>query len=109
MKKLFAKYPIVKDILVSYMYSLLYSCVFVGVIFGVLELTGLYRKLERVLDLKYNSPFILIPLYGFATIAILSFVIGFLLYFYKYKRSKAKSTFYKTYSNILYEKQSDKE
>jgi hypothetical protein len=54
--------------------------------------------------LKYNSPFVLVPLYGFVALAILCFFIGFIVYFYKYKRTKTRGKFYKIFSNILNEK-----
>ena len=50
---------------------------------------------------RYNSPFVIIPIFAFAALAILCFVIGFLLYFHKYKRTKSKSKFNKALSNIL--------
>ncbi len=104
MKKVLEKHPIVKYVIQSYLYFLLYSCLGLGFIFGILQITGFYSQLETALDLKYNSPFVLIPLYGSAIIAILCLVIGVLLYFHKYKRSKMKSVFYKSFSKILIEK-----
>lgn len=104
MKKIFEKYPIVRYIIGSYVKFFLQAFVFFAVVFAALLFTGLYAQLESTLDLKYDSLFILVPLYGFAALAVLCFFIGFLMYFYKYKRSKVKSMFYKTFSSILNEK-----
>lgn len=87
----------------SYVKTLLISLVGFATVFAILELTGVYSGIESALDLKYNSPFVLAPLYGFVILSILCFFIGFLIYFYKYKRSKTKGKFYKIFSNILNE------
>jgi len=104
MKKLLEKYVIAKYILSSYVKTLIISLVVFTALFAILKFTDLYADIENALNLQYNSPFILVPLYGFATLAVLSFFIGFLVYFYKYKRPKTKSTFYKAFSEILNEK-----
>lgn len=109
MKKLLEKYLIVKYIFESYVKIFLCSVVFFTVLFAVLNFTGIYTQLESALDLKYNSPFVLVPLYGFAALAVICFVIGILLFLYKYKRNKTKSVFYKTFINILYEKPMDEQ
>lgn len=106
MKKIFEKYPIFKYVLSSYIKFTLCAGAFIAALFAVLKLTGLYEKLETILDLKYNSPFVLVPLYGFAALAILCFLVGALLYFHKYKRAKSNSVFYKTFSTVLKEKSS---
>lgn len=104
MKKLLEKYVIVNYIIGSYVKTFVISLVSISVVFAILKFTGLYTVIERTLDLKYDSPFVLVPLYGFITLAILCFFIGFLVYFYKYKRSRIKGKFYKVFSNILNEK-----
>lgn len=104
MKNLLEKYVIVKYIMGSYVKTLIISLGVITSVFVILKFTGLYASIERALDLKYNSPFILVPLYGFAALSILCFFIGFLVYFYKYKRPKTKGTFYKFFSNILNQK-----
>lgn len=104
MRKLLEKYVIVKYIMGSYLKTLLISLGGFTAVFAILKLAGVYAAIESALDLKYNSPFVLAPLYGFAALAILCFFIGFLVYFYKYKRSKTKGTFYKIFSNILNQK-----
>jgi len=45
--------------------------------FAVLKFTGWYAGIESALDLQYNSPLILVPLYGFAVLAVLCFFVGF--------------------------------
>lgn len=107
MKKVFEKYPVLRYIIESFVKSFLCSLGVFTLIFGVLELTGRYARLESVLDLKYDSPFVLVPLFGFAVLTVLCLVIGIMLYFYRYKRSKSRSTFYKVFSCILNEKQTD--
>ena len=107
MKKLFEKYPVLRYIVESFVKFFLCSLVVFTLIFGVLEFTGIYAWLERALNLKYNSPFVLAPLFGFAILTVLCLVIGIILYFYKYKRPKLRSTFYKAFSCILNETQTD--
>jgi hypothetical protein len=104
MKRLLEKYVIAKYILISYVKTFLISSVIFAAVFVILKLTGLYTDIENALNLQYNSPFILVPLYSFAALAILCFFIGFLVYFYKYKRAKTKSRFYRVFSEILNEK-----
>lgn len=104
MRKLLEKYPILKYVISSYVKVVLGAGVLIGALFAVLQLTGLYEKLETILDLKYNSPFVLVPMYGFAILSILCFFVGALLYFHKYKRAKSKSIFYQAFSNVLKEK-----
>ncbi len=103
MKKIFEKYLIFKYIVSSYIKCLLGSLAIFMAIFAVLAFSGLYARIESALDLKYNSPFVLVPLYGFIGLSFLCLFIGLLMYFYKYKRSKTKGTFYKTFSNIINE------
>lgn len=101
MKNILKNHPIIRHLIHSYLISFLIIGFSFVILYGILQLTGVYPDIERALDLKYNSPFIIIPLYGFAALAVLCFVIGFLLYFYKYKRSKRHSKFHKELSRIL--------
>jgi hypothetical protein len=101
MKKFFEKYVLAKYIVNSFLKTLIISLFVFPAIFFVLYYTGLYFRLETALDLKYNSPFVLIPLWSSIALALLCFFIGCLMYFYKYKRSKSKSKFYATFSNLL--------
>lgn len=101
MRKLLEKYPIFKYVISSYVKVVLSAGVLITALFAVLKFTGLYEKLETILDLKYNSPFVLVPLYGFAILSILCFFVGALLYFHKYKRAKSNSVFYQAFSGVL--------
>lgn len=99
--KLFNRAPILKYILVSFVKGFLIAALFLGAVFAALWFTGAYSELESILDLKYNSPFVLVPMYAFAALAVLCFFIGFLLWFHKYKRSKTRSSFGKAVSRVL--------
>ena len=101
MKKIFEKYLILQYVVRSYVIYLLCSLVLFSVLYIVLELTGVYSRLETALDLKYNSLFVLVPLYAFIGLSILCAFIGCLMYFYKYKRSRTRGTFHKSFSKIL--------
>lgn len=109
MKKIFEKYPLLRYILGSYVKTFLGTAVTVAALCAVLIPTGIYSRLESILDLKYNSPFVLGPLFGFAGMALICLLVGSLMYFIKYKRNRGRSTFYKSFSNILNEAQSDGE
>jgi len=84
--------------------ALLLSLAAFTLLFAALIPTGVYNRIESVLDLKYNSPFVLIPLYGFIALSGICFFIGFLLYYYKYKRSRSKGTFQEAFSKIISDK-----
>ena len=105
MKKILNKWldkvPILKYILSSFVKCFIISVPVLGIIFAVLSFTGVYSKLESILDLKYNSPFVLVPMFTFIALAVLCFFIGFLMYFHKYKRTKSKSKFREALSDIL--------
>jgi len=103
MKNPLDKYIVVKYVLSSYVKALLISVGIFTVGFAILEFSGLYYPVERALDLKYNSPFVIAPLYGLIALSFLCFFIGLLMYLYKYKRTKVKGTFYKAFSSILNE------
>ena len=101
MRKFLEKHPILKYVISSYIKVLLGGGLLMATLFAVLNFTGVYEKLETVLDLKYNSPLVLVPLYGFAILAILCFFVGALLYFHKYKRAKSKTAFYEAFNKIM--------
>ena len=97
----FDRVLILKYVLTSFAKWLIIGLVTFGLIFAVLSLAGLYGQVVSVLDLKYNSPFVLVPLYTFIALAIVCFIVGFLLYFHKYKRSGSTSKFNKAFKGIL--------
>jgi hypothetical protein len=100
-RKLFEKAPIVSYVLGSYVKALLISLAGFTAVFAILYFSGLYARIEGALDLKYNSPLVLAPMWGFLALSILCFFIGFLMYFYKYKRAKSKTAFHAALSNVL--------
>jgi hypothetical protein len=98
---LFDKAPIVGYVLISYVKALLIALAGFTVIFAGLYFTGIYAKIETALDLKYNSPIVLVLLWGCLGLAVVCFFVGFLMYFYKYKRSKSKNTFSAALAKVL--------
>lgn len=107
MKSFWEKNAIFRYIAGSFVkWFLIFICI-LGAVFFILKISGVYTLLETILNLKYNSPFVLIPLYGFAVLAVLSLVIGFLMYFHKYKRNKVKSKFYYSFNNVMKNKETD--
>jgi len=98
------RYPILKYIVFSFGKFFLYVLGTIIVIFPILYFTGLYSKVQNLLDLKYNSPFVMVPLFGCLALAVISFLVGALLYFHKYKRNKVKSVFSKNVGKVLVDK-----
>lgn len=99
-RHIFDRIPILQYIVSAFVKCFLMAVLALGTVFAVLWFTGVYTKLENVLDLKYDSPFILVPLFSFAALAVLCFFVGFLLYFHKYKRTKTKSRFQEALADI---------
>lgn len=89
------KVPIVKYVLVSFIKTFLITAVISGILYFVLWITQVYSRLETMLDLKYNSPIIAVPIWSFVALFVICLLVGFLMYFHKYKRGKAKTDFYK--------------
>jgi succinate dehydrogenase hydrophobic anchor subunit len=104
MKKFLEKHVLINYILVAFSKVFLISLVVMGVLFLVFQFTDLYEVLESRLDLKYNSPFVIVPMVGFLVLSLLSAFIGLLMYFYKYKRAKSKGNFSRALSQVLNEK-----
>lgn len=102
-RHIFDRIPILQYIVSAFVKCFLMAVLALGTVFAVLWFTGVYTKLENVLDLKYDSPFILVPLFSFAALAVLCFFVGFLLYFHKYKRTKTKSRFQEALVDIYKE------
>ena len=90
----FEKVPAAAYACTSFIKSFLAAAVFFIAIFVILWAAGIYAKLETALDLKYNSPIITAPMWAFAALSLVCLVVGFLLYFHKYKRGKIKTDFY---------------
>ena len=70
----------------------------------ILKAVGKYSALESRLDLKYDSPWLTVPMAAALALALIALVIGLILYFYKYKRSRTKSSFYNALKDIVNEK-----
>lgn len=70
-------------------------------LFGIGYATGIYEKIETALDLKYNSVFVTMPIILTAVMALICFLVGFLMYFHKYKRQKSKTLFGKRLRDVL--------
>lgn len=104
MKKIFKKQLLIKYVLGAFVKTLLISVLIIAVLFGLLKLLGVYTKIESMLDLKYNSPWILGPLVIAAALSLISFVVGLILYTYKYKRTIVKGEFYRALATELNEK-----
>lgn len=100
----FEKIPLLAYILVSFVKSFLIAAVLIAVVYCILWMTGIYSNFETALDLKYNSPIILAPMWVFVALFVVCFVVGFLMYFHKYKRTKTKTKFYNAVAPILNKK-----
>ncbi len=103
LKKFFEKHMLIHYVLNAFFKALLTSVLFFAVLFAVLQISGKYSAVENMLDLKYDSPWIIGPLLIAAALAVLSFIVGMILYLYKYKRSSYKGEFYKALSSALNE------
>ena len=88
----------------AFVKSFLIAAVSVLVFYCIFWVTGIYSKIETALDLKYNSPIILAPMWIFVALFVVCFVVGFLMYFHKYKREKTKTKFYNAVAPILNKK-----
>lgn len=97
----FMKVPVVAYVLKSFVVSLFIAGITAAVLFAILWKTGIYAKLEAALDLKYNSPIIVAPMWAFAALFLVCLMVGFLMYFHKYKRGKTKTDFYKAVAPAL--------
>ncbi|MDD5934983.1 MAG: hypothetical protein PUC65_05350 [Clostridiales bacterium] len=91
---IFEKIPIISYALIAFIKTFLIAVISIAVLYLILWKTGVYAILETALDLKYNSPIVIAPIYIFLALFIISFTIGFLMYFHRYKRRKSKSAFY---------------
>jgi len=92
---------IVKYIFVSYGKLLAVLAIAFPILVFILIRTGVYERLATALDLKYNSPIILVPVFGSIALAVICLFIGFLMYFYKYTRPRRRGAFYKAFSKLV--------
>ena len=100
----FEKIPVVALALISLIKSFLIAGITITVLFFILWVTGVYTKIEAALDLKYNSPIILAPMWTFVALFVLCLMVGFLMYFHKYKRGRLKTAFYNAIAPALSQK-----
>lgn len=103
-KKLFEKAPLLSQTLIAMIKAFVIAVVLFSIVYLVLWKTGIYAKIETALNLKYNSLFILIPMGAFAALCVVCFMVGVLMYFHKYKRSKGRTDFYKAIAPTLWKK-----
>lgn len=108
MKKLFKKIsagfhkvPVISYIVSSFIKSFFIAVGLVAVLYFIFWVTGIYASLETALDLKYNSPIVLVPMWAFIALFVLCFMVGFLMCFHKYKRGKSKTAFYSVVAPAL--------
>lgn len=100
--QLFSPLPLLLQyILIPFVLTVIPGAILAGLLYAVLALTGYYGKLENALDLKAGSPWILIPLFAALAGAVLSFLVGFLMYFHKYKRPVPKTNFNKNFAAVM--------
>ena len=79
----------------------------IALLFIVLFATGFYAHIEDSLNLKYDSLFILVPMFASLALALLCLFVGFLLYYHKYKRPKANSKFHLALMRVYAEVKTD--
>lgn len=93
--------PILAGALIMFLKTLVIAAVAAVVLFLLLWGTGVYDKLETALDLKYNAPELLVPMWTLLALCVLCMVSGMLMYFHKYKRSVTKTAFYEAVAPAL--------
>lgn len=98
---IFEKMPIVAYILNSFIRCFLIVSGLLAVLFAMSWLTGIYAILETRLDLKYNSPIIIALMCIVAVPFVISFLLGFVMYIYKYKRRRKQTEFFKAVAPAL--------
>lgn len=101
MKRLVEKYPVIRYMLLSYIISFGAFGVFMAVLIGILNLTGLYSSLETALDIKYNSVYVNGPIWLFLALALGAFLVACLMYFHKYRRTKHRTVFSRAFSELM--------
>lgn len=103
MRKLLERYPIAQYVAGMFIRTFIIALGLFVVLFAILQLTGVYAQIESALDLKYSSPFVVVPLWAFLALAVLCLFVGLLIYFHQYKRALVKTTFGSAFTGILEE------
>lgn len=93
MKALIEKVPFVSDAVKSFVQTFLIGLAAVVASIALLWVTGVYKKLEAALDLKHNSPIVMVPLWVMIAGFAICVFVGLLMFFHKYKRSKSSTVF----------------
>lgn len=100
-KAFFEKRPLLSNTLKTTLITFVVTGAVMAVLYLVLWATKVYPKLQTALDLKYNAPAIFVPMCIFAALSAVCWVVGALMYFHKYKRSKTKTAFYKALAPVF--------
>ena len=101
LQKLLDRVPAIpRYILSSFIPWLILTAIVLSLLFTIFYFTGLYTTLENALDLKAKSPWVLVPLIVAAAGTVLCFLLGSLMFFYKYKRSVNKTKFNREFSKV---------
>ncbi len=91
---------LLKYVTYSYVRTFILCIPFIILLYIVLKLTGIYP----MLDLKYDSPLISMPIFISLSLALIVFVFGVILYVFKYKRNSEKTDFFRFVGKLLEEK-----
>lgn len=81
----------------AYIRTFLVSIPFTALFFVILAVSGMYSRL----DLKFDSPVLVLPMLASLILAAVMLIFGLILYVYKYRRSPEKTAFYKAVSAAM--------
>ena len=90
---------LLKYIANAYIRTFLFSVPFTLLFFIILLLSGMYSRL----DLKFDSPVLVLPMLASLVLAAVVLVFGSILYVYKYRRTIDKTAFYKAVAAAMEE------
>lgn len=81
----------------AYIRTFLFSIPFTVLFFVILLVSGMYSRL----DLKFDSPVLVLPMLVSLILAAVVLVFGLILYVYKYRRNVDKTAFYRAVSAAM--------
>ena len=81
----------------AYIRTFLFSIPFTALFFVILLVSGMYSRL----DLKFDSPVLVLPMLASLILAAVVLVFGLILYVYKYRRTVDKTAFCKATSAAM--------
>ena len=81
----------------AYIRTFLFSIPFTVLFFIILLVSGMYSRL----DLKFDSPVLVLPMLVSLILAAVVLVFGLILYVYKYRRNVDKTAFYRAVSAAM--------